>query len=224
MDPIKAEKLRAMKSYKKGQSFGYNFLFHSLIALTCSLLCSFPFWFASISSSMNCFLFMSLPSVWSSFSNPKCLFVVVNVIVIFLVGESKFLGSSNSSKATDIYSEYVERSQSLKERRQYSSSTTLQEKKEDKNLKDECYSAVVKRVEDVKEVEAKEDEVDEFEDCKEDDGEENNITDDHHQQERDGEEEVGLPVEELNKRVEDFIARVNKQRWLEELEYSNTKA
>lgn len=30
------------------------------------------------------------------------------------------------------------------------------------------------------------------------------------------EEELGLPADELNKRVEDFIARVNKQRLLEE--------
>ncbi|KAF3432387.1 hypothetical protein FNV43_RR27127 [Rhamnella rubrinervis] len=174
---------------------------------------------------MNCSLFMSLPSIWSSFFNPKCLFVVVNVIVVFLVGESKFLGSSHSSPATDIYSEYLERSQSLKGQRRQSSSTTFQEKKEDKNLKlDEYYSAVVERVDDIKEVEAKEDEVDEFEDCKEDDGDENNIVDDHHQQERDGEEEVGLPAEELKRRVEDFIARVNKQRRLEELVYSTTKA
>ena len=32
----------------------------------------------------------------------------------------------------------------------------------------------------------------------------------------DGEEDQpGLPAEELNKRVEEFIARINKQRWLE---------
>ena len=29
------------------------------------------------------------------------------------------------------------------------------------------------------------------------------------------EEEAGLPVEELNKKAEEFIARVNKQMWLE---------
>ncbi|GAB4828570.1 hypothetical protein Ancab_018230 [Ancistrocladus abbreviatus] len=30
-----------------------------------------------------------------------------------------------------------------------------------------------------------------------------------------GGDEVGLPMEELNRRVEEFIARVNRQRWLE---------
>lgn len=33
------------------------------------------------------------------------------------------------------------------------------------------------------------------------------------------EEEAGLPAEELRKRVEEFIARVNKQRWLEGKEF-----
>lgn len=231
MDPITAEKLRAMKSYKKSQF--YKLLFHCLVALTCSLLCSFPFSFASLSSSI---MFLSLPTVWSSFFNPKCLFVVVNVIVVFLVGESKLLGSSHSSPATDIYSEYIERSQSLKGQRQ---PDILQEKKEDSNLKSEYHS--IKEVERIKEVEAKEDELDKFEDCEEDDDDENYNSDEHHQQQRDGEDEnnnaddhdqqqgdgedeVGLPAEELNKRVEDFIARVNKQRWLEELVYSTTKA
>lgn len=36
------------------------------------------------------------------------------------------------------------------------------------------------------------------------------------EEEKDGEEDQpGLPAEELNKRVEEFIARINKQRWLE---------
>ncbi|KAF3773698.1 hypothetical protein EJ110_NYTH54798 [Nymphaea thermarum] len=38
---------------------------------------------------------------------PKFLFVVSNVIVIVLVGESKFLGTS--SPTPDIYNEYVKR-------------------------------------------------------------------------------------------------------------------
>lgn len=32
---------------------------------------------------------------------------------------------------------------------------------------------------------------------------------------RDDEGESDLPTEELNKRIEDFIAKVNRQRWLE---------
>ncbi|KAG5522017.1 hypothetical protein RHGRI_034283 [Rhododendron griersonianum] len=32
---------------------------------------------------------------------------------------------------------------------------------------------------------------------------------------RDEEGESDLPTEELNKRIEDFIAKVNRQRWLE---------
>lgn len=225
MDPIKAEKLQAMKSYRKGQ-FVYNLLPHSLFALTCSFLCCFPFWFASLSSYMKClFISLSLPNIWSSFFNPNCLFVVVNIIIVFLVGESKLLDASDSSSpVADIYSEYVERSQSLKRQQE----SRLQEKKEESkleaykeemNLKDELN--IIKSADEDQEVKSKDDEVDdEFEDCR--DQEDVDITNIAEEDERDGEdedEESGLPAEELNKRVEEFIARVNKQRRLEELVY-----
>ena len=45
--------------------------------------------------------------------------------------------------------------------------------------------------------------------------EEVKVEEDKHEKKEISEEESGLPPEELNRRVEEFIARVNKQRWLE---------
>ncbi|PON91869.1 hypothetical protein TorRG33x02_124670 [Trema orientale] len=216
-----------MNCYNKKSQFLYNLILSSLVAITCSFLCSYPFWFSSLTSSIKHLVFISLPNICSSFLNPKCLFIVFNVIVAFLVGESKLL-SSQSSPTTDIYSEYVERSQSLRGQRDFT--TTLhEEKKEERKLEMDVNKESENRVYEDKEVvlvvepneekhdeklqeEEEEEEVEEEEKFEE--AENNDDYDD--QQEKDGEEESeGLPTEELNKRVEEFIARINKQRWLE---------
>ncbi|XP_050276155.1 uncharacterized protein LOC126718123 [Quercus robur] len=223
MAPIKAEKLRAMNSYNKGQ-FLYNLILHALVALSCSLLCSYPNWFPSLRYSMKHFLFTSLPNLSSFLVNPKCVFIIFNVIVVFLMGESKLVGS-NTSPSNEIYDEYVERSQSLRGRshstfeereertvetnisdthegynmgdQSLKGDSTLQEKKEERKLEMNLVEDKVNRIETKELVK----EVVEVEDDDGDDGE--------------AEEEAGLPVEELNKKAEEFIARVNKQMWLE---------
>ncbi|KAJ9176147.1 hypothetical protein P3X46_011490 [Hevea brasiliensis] len=221
MDTIcKAKKLQAIDSHKT--QFLHNIIFHLLVALTCSLISFYPYWFPSLCSSLKQFLFQSLSSATSSsIFIPMCWFVVVNVIVVFLVGESMFVGS-HSSPAGEIYDEYVERSRSL--RGVPCPSSTLQEKAEqskaelnltheDKRLtaivQDEPVNEEIKQVnesisrgsEEDKEVEAEA---------------KTEIEGDKEEKEDEEEEESGLPTEELNKRVEEFIARVNKQRRLEE--------
>ncbi|GLT38852.1 hypothetical protein SLA2020_130710 [Shorea laevis] len=266
MGSIKAEKFGAIKGYKKNH-FLYNLILHFLAAITCSLLCSCPYWFTSLCYSMNNFFLISLPYIWSSFSNPKFLFIVVNVIVIFLVGESKMV-STSSSPADEIYDEYVKRTQSL--RRVTSACTKMKEEKVEK--KKEVIIKQVNKVED-KEVEKEKESRDNFEIVEEDEEKEGDHGEEKESQEKveiveedgekegghgeeeqnrekvelveedeenegdgeeepelppavvrgedeeenggGGEEEGGLPAEELNKRVEEFIARVNKQRWLE---------
>lgn len=172
----RVKKLQANKNYEKGCFFVCNLVIvYALTGLACSLFWSYPFWFSSVSCCMTQVLFIRLLYIWSSFSNnPKWLFVVVNVIIVVLVGESNFLGSKSSSlSAVDqYYDKYVERSKRLSGLD--SNYNTVQEKKEVKmDKKDQ-------------------------------------------EEEEEDEEEVGLPAQELNKRVEEFIARVNKQRWLEE--------
>lgn len=208
MDSIKKEeKLRAIKyyNYKRGELvLVSNLVFHSLIAvMTCSFLCSYPFWFSYQSSSTNYFLFIFLPKFWTSFLSPKCLFVVVNIIVIFLLGESKLLGS-NSSQDIDIYTKYVERSRELR-------LSKVQEKKEVNKLEIKLNEDSGKRVDH----ECKEFicvEVPKEEDFKKSG---NTIISDE-QHDRDGaDQESEFSDEEINRRAEEFIARVNKRRWLE---------
>ncbi|XVF08668.1 hypothetical protein REPUB_Repub07fG0022600 [Reevesia pubescens] len=113
--------------------------------------------------------------------SPKLLFLVGNLIVVVLIGESKFFASGSSVTGDVYYDEYVDRSQSLR------NCSTLEVKKEKKmkpveeNLKRTCLVSVKKEKSDHLE----------------------------------GEKELVLPTEELKKRADDFIARVNRQRRLE---------
>lgn len=224
MDSTKGGKLRAMNSYKKSQ-FLYSLILHSVIALTCSLLCSYCYWFPSLCCAMNHFLFTSLPNISAFFVKPKCLFIVVNVIVVFLVGESKLFDSNSLSPASDLYDEYVERSHSL--RGQYSTSreskvernsethdgyikhsldysNQLPEEKEERKLEiiliEDMSTNMIEGKKVMKDQEEGEDKKDQVKAEVEDD---------------DDEEEMGLPAEELKQRADEFIARVNKQMWLE---------
>ncbi|GLT86724.1 hypothetical protein SLE2022_048450 [Rubroshorea leprosula] len=266
MGSTKAEKFGAIKSYKKKHLL-CNLVLHFLAAITCSLLCTSPYWFTSLCYSVNHFFLISLPYIWSSFSNPKFLFVVVNVIVIFLVGESKMV-STSSSPADEIYDEYVKRTQSL--RRVTSACAKMKDEKVEE--KKEVMIKPVNKVED-KEVEKEKESRENFEIVEEDEEKEGDHGEEKESQEKveiveedgekegghgeeeqnrekveiaeededkegdgeeepglppaivrgedeeenggGGEEEGGLPAEELNKRVEEFIARVNKRRWLE---------
>lgn len=219
MDLIKSEKLRAMNCYNDSR-FVYNLVLSSLVALTCSFFYSHPFGFASLTSSIKYFLFISVPNIWSSFLNPKYMFIVFNVIVAFLVGESKLLGSESSPVPNDIYDEFVERSRRLRGVQHKYFNDLGEEKKEDNNL--EVLHVSKEIVYEDKEIalEHKEDKHDhqklEEEEAETDDEEFKEAENNDEYEEKDGQEESeGMPAEELNRRVEDFIARINKQRWLE---------
>ncbi|KDP26842.1 hypothetical protein JCGZ_18000 [Jatropha curcas] len=212
------KKLQAMNNYYKITQFLQNIIVDLfLIAFTCSLLFSCSYWFS---------FFKKLvfdTNYYSSIFSPKCLFIVVNVIVLFLVGESKLTGDSNSSA---IYDDYVERSRSLRalsnfqekiENSKLELISLSEEKKiinnivQDGKVMEEVTETIEEEEEEYEEVEEEilQEAQEVEEECQEEEEEEKDI--------RDEEEEIGLlPTEELNKRVEEFIARVNKQRWLEE--------
>lgn len=239
MDPIKAQKLRAMNLYRKSDPFFRSLILHSLIALACSLFCSYSYSFPNSFYTIKHLVFNSLPNTWSWFLNPSCLFVVVNFIVVFLIGESRLSGKQ-SSPAAEIYDEYVARAQSLRRR----PSTTFQEIKKEERIvvemddpNDENANGIEdhKQVDEVLLKEENDGHDEDFEECEEigienerdeeeeekekEKGKEEELEHEQEQeqeQEQEEEEEaVGMPAEELNKRIEDFIARVNKQRWLE---------
>ncbi|KAE8703063.1 Gap junction beta-4 protein isoform 1 [Hibiscus syriacus] len=250
----------AMKKQMKTQFSIHNTL-HLLAGISFACILFFSE-IPSLCSSMKQSLLISLPCIWSSFSNPKCLFVVVNVIVIFLVSESGVVGSKKRLVAPNLYKEYIKRS-----RGQIRAVSVLNEAKrmdceEEKGLLEveevitcesesleECIDEYIERswgrvravsvLDEAKRMDCKEEkgflEVKEVTTCEFESLEEATCEDIAEENEREIVEEetfevakeinereivedeqvVELPSEELNKRVEDFIARVNKQRWRE---------
>lgn len=168
MHPISIEKIRAMNEYSKSRrQLQLPTLSVYMVAtfVLCLLLTS-PAWFPRLCSilTISFFFLTTLPDLVIAFLlSPKCLFVVGNLIVAFLVGESR-LGSRRDDQpalVNEIHEEHVKKNAAM-----VANTTT---------------AAIVGDV--GEEVEVKEEE--------------------------EGEEE------ELHKRVEDFIARVKKQRKLE---------
>ncbi|XWS47787.1 hypothetical protein CRYUN_Cryun13aG0015200 [Craigia yunnanensis] len=193
MDPIVMQKFQAIKKSKKSkkQQLLDKFFLYTFIPFACSIFCSSPFWFPYLFSSMKDLLFISLPKMSSILYSPKILFLVGNLIVVVLIGESKYFASGSSLSGDVYYDEYVDRSRTLR------NSSTLEVKKEKKmkpleeNLKRTCLVSVTGRlVEEIREVKKQKNDLE-------------------------GEQQLILPTEELKKRADDFIARINRQRKLE---------
>lgn len=172
MDPISIEKIRAMNKYSKSrrqQKLPTLSIYMVATFVLCLLLAS-PFWFPRLCSLLGFFFLTTLPDLVTAFLlSPKCLFVVGNLIVAFLIGQSRLaLGRDNQPSLTnEIHEEHV------KNNAMVANATTAAVVVAE-------HSAFVAAM--GEEVELKEEEVEE---------------------------------EELHKRVEDFIARVKKQRKLE---------
>ncbi|OMO55067.1 hypothetical protein COLO4_36213 [Corchorus olitorius] len=202
MDPILMQKFQAIKKSKKSkkQQLLDKFFMYTVIAFTCSIFCSSPFWVPYLSSSMKGFFFVSVPKMGSILYSPKLLFLVGNLIVVLLIGESKFFASEYSLSGDAYYDEYVDRSRILR-------NPSALEPKIEKKLKPSYHEQNVKRachVED-KVVSVTERLVEEIIEVKK---ERVNLGSGGH-------ELIILPTEELKKRADDFIARVNRQRRLE---------
>lgn len=239
MDTIKLEKLQAMKRYRRIQLF--QTVFQYCLTFMVVILClSKSVWFMSLCSAIKAFFLFTLPCVGAYVMTPTCLFVVCNVIVIILVGESKMVGSaSSSSSSSDLYDDYVRqiKSRSLKsvpvvlhqvgqqKLLEYSTASRENQLKIDEENDEENEH---------EDEEKKEDEIEEDpQDQKEDRGEEEEEREDEEEEDEASEEEEEdkleevnesncgeeednyLLTEELNRRVEDFIARVNRQRRIE---------
>lgn len=167
-----------MKKYSKSrrQQQLLPTLTHYMVAtLVLCLLLTSPVWFPRLCSLLSFFFLTTLPDLATAFLlSPKCLFVVGNLIVAFLVGESRLAPRSEpASQVSDIHEEHVKRNTAT------SAKTTTAVVVVDHN-------ALVGGV---------------------GEGEE---------EEEEGEEE------ELHKRVEDFIARVKRQRRLEAKSFFDT--
>ncbi|KAJ8772444.1 hypothetical protein K2173_027621 [Erythroxylum novogranatense] len=186
MDLNMFQRIHATRRSNKHQVLG-NFLLYSLTVLTCSLFCSSPIWFPSLLSYLKIFVFSFLPGITSLLISPRSLFIVGNLIIIALIGESRFLASNLSPSANAYYDEYINQKRSFQP-------SAISEEKKDKKLEN-------KSSEDGTKVEGKE---------REELAENLKVN-----EKEDGDGEDGLPTEELKKRADDFIARVNRQRMLE---------
>lgn len=180
MHPISIEKIRAMNKYSKSRrQLQLPALSVYMVAtfVLCLLLTS-PAWFPRLCSVLGFFFLTTLPDLVTAFLlSPKCLFVVGNLIVAFLVGESR-LGSRRDDDQPALVNEIHEEHEKKNAAMVANTSTAAVAVAV---VADHSHSAIVGVV--GEEVEVKEEE--------------------------EGEEE------ELHKRVEDFIARVKKQRKLE---------
>ncbi|RVX17929.1 hypothetical protein CK203_004036 [Vitis vinifera] len=145
-----------------------------------------PFWLPSLSSSMR--VFVSLPKLGSLLFSSKSVFVIGSLIIIFLVGDSKALTSESSPASEVYYDEYVSVSRNLW------SLSGHEEKGEMKGEK--FFEEKVERYKNGEGGKWKKWEMEKKPKVK-----------------LGGEENLSLP--ELNKRADDFIARINRQRRLE---------
>ncbi|CAN1295143.1 hypothetical protein LINPERPRIM_LOCUS22734 [Linum perenne] len=172
-----------------------NLVLNSLVVLGFSL-----FWYSHTKE----FVSQHVPDLMSCLSSHKCVFLLVNAIVVFLlVGESRLerlIGWSESSSAVDdVYDEYIRRSRAVREESVVVVSPAPV---------DETTSLFPVEVEVADEaIPVHDDEVEEEE--VDDDVEEKQVI----VCEEKEEEKIG--GDELNKRIEEFIARVNRQRQVE---------
>lgn len=123
------------------------------------------------------------------------------------------MGSSASSPATDIYDEYVKHSRSR--RRLPAGEGKTVEKKLELNLSQHNVEMIKEVVEEVKEMREQEEAGQEEAEQEAAEQEAAEQEEENRGEDLDGEEEVELPLDELNRRIEDFIAKVNKQRKIE---------
>ncbi|KAM5571618.1 hypothetical protein ABKV19_011945 [Rosa sericea] len=210
--PIKILKFQAIHKHKKHQYQPLsNHFFYCLAALTCSLFCSSPLWFPSFFSSMKGFFFGFVPMMSSVFLSSKFVFILGNLIVVALVGESKIF--STVSSPPNIHVEYEE---SIKRCQRFQPYSTYKEKEPE-----EVNSLVEERVilknslieEGVLKMSSygDGDQAIEGKGCKEQSTE--SVVEEVKEDIDDEDEELSVPEDQqFNKRADDFIARVNERR------------
>ncbi|VAH68030.1 uncharacterized protein LOC119270142 [Triticum dicoccoides] len=118
MDPISIEKIRAMRKYRRNRK--QQRLLPALapyLVATCGVLClllTSAAWFPRLCSLLVSFILTTLPDLATAFLlSPKCLFVVGNLIVAFLIAQSRLSPKSQLASdvdVDDVHEEYVKRS------------------------------------------------------------------------------------------------------------------
>ncbi|KAL2253787.1 UNVERIFIED_CONTAM: hypothetical protein Sindi_0173400 [Sesamum indicum] len=197
-----------MKNYERAK-FLYGFVLYSLTSLITCAFVSYNFWSPFVKYSLSSFS----DDIFFLF-NAKFFFVVGNLIVFILIGESKLKRPLCSSPASDIYDEYVARTHTSY-RKVIKSDRSMQtlniEKKKHGNVEERmCNEDKKKEMRVCKSSMHHEEKKREMRVCKSE-----GVIVIKKGKTKGKKEEVYMSRDELNKRVEAFIARVNKQRLLE---------
>lgn len=182
-------------------------LLYSISTLACTLLCSSPLWYPPFCATFNVIIFFSLPKLCSFFFTSKVLFVVGNLIVIFLVGESKFFASKSKANSHASYSDICYDKYKCK-----SPNPQVLAKKGMARAKGISISINISDPETYDEekrleTKGKEDKLKR--------GRRGEVTTIEELIKHEDLDVINLGAEELNKLADDFIARINRQRRLE---------
>ena len=178
-----------MKRYKR-QQFLNNVYVYFVSALTCSVFCFLTFCMPYLSSLLRVFFLVHISSLIPVLLSSKLLFIIGNLIIFVLVVNSRILSSDPSSAPVVYYDEYIQSSQTPKPRHlttvEVNEGKTLEKHVGENFDTNSCKGWVQKSTETFK-VETLEDK----------------------------QSLIPSGSDELNKRADDFIARVNRQRRLE---------
>ncbi|XP_028766265.1 uncharacterized protein LOC114724129 [Neltuma alba] len=185
MDPTQIKKIQAMRRYKRHQ-FLDNLYFYSLITVTCILFCCIPLSLPYFASVLREFFIVCVPSFVSAMLDSKFLFILGNLIIVVLIINSRVFSSKSSSSTSDVY--YDEFIKSRVERQTQRPQAPTSQYMKVRGMEEQVSECADVRGEEVEEENADEEE---------------------------GELGLASDSDELSKRADDFIARVNEQRKLE---------
>ncbi|KAF1888020.1 hypothetical protein Lal_00024032 [Lupinus albus] len=179
-----------MNMYKR-REFLENLYFYSLTALTCSVFCCVTLSLPYLSSTVKVFFFVHISRLIPFMLNSKLLFIIGNLIIFALIVNSRILSSTTNV----YYDEYIHSTQAKKSQiPSHEVKNNFFEKHVKENVhiigEDELKSLGLKDKGWVKEG------TETWPEKEEGEGDEPNLF-------------------QLNKRADEFIARVNRQRKLE---------
>ncbi|WMV20945.1 hypothetical protein MTR67_014330 [Solanum verrucosum] len=95
MDSLQMKKIQAINKYRK-QCLLNKIMLYSFTSMTCILILSSPLWYPLLRAFIKSLFFDSIPKLGALFFSSKCIFLIGNIIVIVLVGESKIFKSRSN--------------------------------------------------------------------------------------------------------------------------------
>lgn len=124
LDPVSIEKLEAAKKFKRFQSWKKSMRYFVLCSVPV-ILCFSLFDLKAVLPYMRAFCLVTIPEIWHFCSNQRFLFLLSNVIIMSLAAKSGLLNPTDGG--AELYEEFVRRSKTA--RKYYVSRPVLAEEK-----------------------------------------------------------------------------------------------